>query len=213
MSPVFAIGPLILGVVAFLLAWIPVAGIIVGAAAIVVGILAVRKRSGNRIAPIGIAVGAVAIVASITVAVAGLWGNGWLGPWGTTAPEEPLTFEAIDDEQFAALVADPEAHYAERVVLYGEVQGLGENGTCDFVLVVQNTQQESWEGYTEWALAYAASSEQADTTCAETEGIVEFSHVKISATVLGLTTVDFEDGADDLLTLDVHELEVLPDLP
>lgn len=67
----FALIALVLGIVAFFLGLVPVLGLIVGAAAVTLGVLAIRQRQSKKMSTAGIILGAVAALASIG-ATAGL---------------------------------------------------------------------------------------------------------------------------------------------
>lgn len=67
----FALMALVLGIVAFFLGLIPIFGLIVGAAAVTLGVLAIRQRQSKKMSTAGIVLGAVAALASIG-ATAGL---------------------------------------------------------------------------------------------------------------------------------------------
>lgn len=67
----FALMALVAGIVAFFLGLIPILGLIVGAAAVTLGVLAIRQRQSKRMSTVGIVLGAVAALASIG-ATAGL---------------------------------------------------------------------------------------------------------------------------------------------
>lgn len=64
-----ALAALIVGVVAFLLGLVPVVGTVVGLAAVVLGVIALVRRQSKPLAWIGLALGAVATVVSIVVAI------------------------------------------------------------------------------------------------------------------------------------------------
>jgi len=64
-----ALAALIVGVVAFLLGLVPVVGTIVGLAAVVLGVIALLRRQSKVLSWIGLALGAVATVVSIVVAI------------------------------------------------------------------------------------------------------------------------------------------------
>jgi len=61
-----ALAALIVGIAAFLFGLIPVFGAIVGAAAVVLGVFALRKKQPKVLAIIGIVLGGVAVISSIT---------------------------------------------------------------------------------------------------------------------------------------------------
>ncbi|QIG39327.1 DUF4190 domain-containing protein [Microbacterium sp. 4R-513] len=125
------------------------------------------------------------------------------------------SFQPLDEAGFAALTADPGAHFGENHILYGEVRQFDDaTGDCQLMIGVDESQQEHWEYYDESAIAWAASSESLTEGCPEFVGVEELAHVKIWVRILGVTTVEFDDGtAEDLLSLDVHQVESLPPLP
>ena len=61
-----ALSALIVGIAAFLFGLIPVFGALVGAAAVVLGVFALRKKQPKVLAIIGIALGGIAVISSIT---------------------------------------------------------------------------------------------------------------------------------------------------
>ena len=65
-----AIAALVVGIVAFLSGLVPVFGLIAGAAAVVLGILALRRAQGKGMAITGLSLGAVAAVTSLFVTIA-----------------------------------------------------------------------------------------------------------------------------------------------
>jgi hypothetical protein len=88
-----ALAALIVGIVAFLTGLVPVFGAIVGIAAIVLGILALRRRQPKALAVTGLALGAVAVVASILVTAG-------IGALIDRAEDEPIAAisETADEE-------------------------------------------------------------------------------------------------------------------
>jgi hypothetical protein len=99
-----ALAALIVGIVAFLTGLVPVLGAIVGVAAIVLGVLALRKRQPKALAVTGLALGAVAVVASILVTVG-------IGALIDRAEDEPIAAitESVDEEAPVASPTDPSA--------------------------------------------------------------------------------------------------------
>lgn len=210
-------------------------GAIVGIVAIVLGIVALVRKQSKGFAITGIVLGAVAFIVSVVMAVFTWWvatnpdtvqrivDQAVETPAPSVAPVESATpapvdpaieFATLDDAAFAAIVASPDDHVGENVLLYGEVQQLLDDTGCTFLAIVDPVQQTTWEGYEVTAVAFALSSEEPGTTCAETAGVAELSHVALSATVLGLTPIEYDDGTtEDTLSLDVHRVEGLPDLP
>lgn len=66
----FALTALIVGIGAFLIGWMPLLGLLAGIAALVFGILAIKKHQTKWMGIIGIALGGAAIVASLAVSIA-----------------------------------------------------------------------------------------------------------------------------------------------
>jgi len=91
-----ALAALIVGIVAFLTGLVPVFGATVGIAAIVLAVLALRKRQPKALAVTGLALGAVAVVASILVTAG-------IGAVIGGAADEPIAAvtESADDDTTA----------------------------------------------------------------------------------------------------------------
>lgn len=67
-----AIAALVVGIVAFLSGWAPVWGLLVGAAALVLGIVALNKKQSKVMSIFGIVLGSLAIISSILATL--FWG-------------------------------------------------------------------------------------------------------------------------------------------
>ncbi|NIJ06293.1 Ltp family lipoprotein [Frigoribacterium faeni] len=104
-----ALAALIVGIVAFLTGLVPVFGAIVGIAAIVLAALALRKRQPKALAVTGLALGAVAVVASILVTAG-------IGAVLGGAADEPIAaVTPTPDEEAAAPSTTPDASPAPSV--------------------------------------------------------------------------------------------------
>lgn len=89
-----AIAALIIGIIACFLAWVPVAGVIVGAVAVFLGLLARRRNASNKsLATWGLVLGALSALASLTVAVLLVTGLTIFttSGWSSAGPEMPTT--------------------------------------------------------------------------------------------------------------------------
>lgn len=60
-----AVAALVVGIVAFLSGWAPIWGMIVGIAAVVLGILALKKRQNKAMSVVGLVLGAIGLVSSL----------------------------------------------------------------------------------------------------------------------------------------------------
>ncbi|MFF2486413.1 DUF4190 domain-containing protein [Microbacterium sp. NPDC058062] len=242
-----ALVALILGVVAFVLGWVPIVGLILGALAIGFGIAALRRRQRKALAIPGIALGGwgflTSLVTTTIVVIIALqpqafseafWQSYSLAmedeapsdavreeaPAAAEEDDEPVApapaaatdFAALDDAGFAAIVADPVAAQGQTYVVYGEVQQFDENtGPCSALILVDDAQQSTWEGYATTAWIAAESGE---AVCPEFTGLAALSHIKAWVTVAGSTTTEWDDGTtEEVLTLVLRQFEALPALP
>ncbi|MFB7894554.1 DUF4190 domain-containing protein [Microbacterium sp. NPDC056044] len=242
-----ALVALILGVVAFVLGWVPIVGLILGALAIGFGIAALRRRQRKALAIPGIALGGwgfmTSLVTTTIVVIIALqpqafseafWRSYSLAmedealsdavreeaPAAAAEDDEPVDpapaaatdFATLDDAGFAAIVADPVAAQGQTYVVYGEVQQFDENtGPCSALILVDDAQQSTWEGYATTAWIAAESGE---AVCPEFTGLGALSHIKAWVTVAGSATTEWDDGTtEEVLTLMLRQFEALPALP
>ncbi|MBB6390879.1 DUF4190 domain-containing protein [Microbacterium thalassium] len=232
-----AVSALVVGIAAFATGWIPFLGAALGIAAVTLGIVALVRRQSKGFGITGLALGAVGLVASVLMSLTAVFLAANYDAIAAAVDEAAQTPVAVDEEPepepaaepaaedvplsafvelgdgaFADLVAAPDAAAGATHILFGEVQQLDEyTGACAAIIIVDESQQSSWEGYEVPAWIVAESSE---TDCPEFAGVGEFSHVKAWVTVLGATPTEWDDGtSDDLLTLSVRQVEILPELP
>ena len=99
----FAVAALIAGIASFLIGWMPFLGVLVGAAAVVFGILALRRRQSKGFAVTGIVLGGVAGLTSIVTtllvivaAVAGPIPDGAASPVQTNSTPSAQPTPAIE---------------------------------------------------------------------------------------------------------------------
>lgn len=233
-SRALAIGALVAAVISAALCWMPVVGVAVAFAGVVLGIIACLLGRPKWVAIVAVVVSAVAalvgaIVVSLATApiVAGAWQDFTNdvdaqvaefeetgGPSDAVAPLiDPSEFSRLDQQGFDAIMAAATEHHGEKIVLFGEVQEISEDG-CALSIFVDDSPQNTWEGYEVFALAYSASSETGAAPCPELERATELSHVKLFVSVFGSTTVDFDDGSvEEAIQIDVHRMDYLPRLP
>lgn len=134
------------------------------------------------------------------------------GDAGTTDEVDPADFTALDDASLAAILADADAAYGQAHIVYGEVQQMGDdNAPCAAYILIDDAKQSSIEGY---AVPTVISAASGDTVCPEFDGLAELSHIKAWVTVVGSTNTELEDGTTaDILMLELHQYEALPELP
>ena len=98
----FALTALIVGIVAFLIGLVPVAGFLAGAAAAVFGVLALVKNQSRGLAITGLVLGGIALVTSIGVTVG-------LGAIGNQVSNEREQIETVTEQVEEPEAAAPEA--------------------------------------------------------------------------------------------------------
>jgi hypothetical protein len=250
-----ALAALIVGIVALVLGWVPIVGLLLGALAIVFGIIALRRRQRKGLAITGIVLGgwglitsviAIMLFAVIAVQPQAFRDAFWTGytqvlagevpaeepaeepdtpveeaPGGAESDDAPVVaetapaltdFAALDDAGFATVLADPWAAQGQTYIVYGEVQQFDENtGPCSALILVDDAQQPTWEGY---ATNAWIAAESGDAACPEFTGISALSHIKVWATVVGTMSTQWDDGSsEEVLTLMVRQYEALAALP
>lgn len=100
-----AITALVVGIVAFITGWIPILGFIVGAAAVVFGVIALVKKQPKAFALSGLILGALAAVTSIAMTI----GVALTAPAMVQAPE-------VSDAPAVTQETEEEANPAEQTV-------------------------------------------------------------------------------------------------
>jgi hypothetical protein len=175
-----AIAALVVGIVAFLTGLVPILGAIIGAAAVVLGIIALRRHQSKGMSIAGTALGGIAVISSIVVtaglgaAVSSLPEAAPIAPvTESVAPSEPATEEApavpepIAEEPVAeapAAEAAPEepavpAEFATALIkagMYSETAHMSKAGLYDQLT------SEYGEKYSPEAAQYAVDTLQAD---------------------------------------------------
>lgn len=103
-----AIAALVVGIIGFLTGLLPVVGALIGAVAIILGIIALAKKQSKGMAITGLVLGAVALIASIamTAGVANLASNPRPRP---AAVESAAPSDAPPSEEASAPPAEPSA--------------------------------------------------------------------------------------------------------
>lgn len=238
-----AVTALVLGIVAILVGWLPLVGVILGVLAVVFGIVALARRQRKGLAVTGLVLGAwgllTSIIASIIIIVVavngeefgdafwtgfqnGLAGESVSAPFetapsdGATAGDDAETFSRSD---FAAL--DDKSFAAlvdDPAAAYGEQYVIhGEVQYIDEEGDCAALVIVDDARQTSWE-GYATSAwvypSVDDGSCGDLDRFEELTHVKLWVTAYGVTTTEWEDGtADDVLVFAMADFEVLPALP
>lgn len=237
-----AIAALIVGIAAFVLGWMPLIGLVLGAVAIGLGIAALRRRQSKGMGITGLVLGALGVISSILASVLlaviitqpafqDAFQQGFEEGMAAEESVEPIgepAEEAVVEEEAAATPADERfpvlddaafaAIVADPSAAYGQTYTIyGEVQQFDEntgpCSAVAAVDNTQQSNWEGYAVtAWLAGSNQ--TTCPEFEGVEAFSHVAVSATVLAVTPTEFEDGTvEDILTFGIISYEELPALP
>lgn len=228
-----AITALIIGIVAFLIGWVPVFGAIVGAAAVIVGIIALARKQRKGMAITGLALGAVALLVSVavTAGVANFAASKprppAAQPSAASEPEETTdepveseepaqpttpdlsTFVEVDDRTFALIAKDPDAHTGENIILYGNItQFDSATGRCAMLISTAGTQKEYSYEYDQNTMARSGDGM---STCPVFDPLVEDDTIKIWATVDSSFSYDTQIGGNTTVPMiEVWQVELLP---
>ena len=230
-----AVAALIVSIVAFLGGWIPFIGLLLGAAGIALGVIALVKRQSKALAITSLVLAALAFLTSTatTIVVASYTPTDTSSPSAesseteatpapepTTEPEAPApepepagpdlaTFGEVDERTFALLWKDPDAHVGENLIVYGNVfQFDSFTGKCSFLANTSNAAQSASFDY---AQNTKVSAGDQDADCPILAPIVEGDHVKIWVTVQGSYAYDTQSGGStNALLLEAHQVELLP---
>lgn len=211
-SSALAITGFIVGLIAFLCGWIPFLGLVLGAAALLLSVLAVRKPVLRGLAITGIILSVIAgltsLVTSALFTLALIGGSDSSSPQSeskqTHAPED---FVEIDDRALAGIAKDPDAHAGETLILYGYVSQFDANtGPCEMRVSVSAEQQSSWMDYEHNALAYSGDG---DDTCPELDDVLQDDQVKLTVVLEGGKTYSSLGGGTRVPYFEVIDAEVL----
>lgn len=232
-----ALSALIVGIVAFLTGLLPVVGIVIGIAAIALGVLALVRKQSKGMSITGIILGAIAALVSVamTIGLTAFTANlpresatsapapsqsaeaiePEPSPEPTTeAPPESTTpdlatFTETDDRNWALIAKDPDAHVGTNLILYGSIMQFDSaTGRCAMLIDTAATQKEMSYDYAQSVMAVAGDWE---TECPVFDPLVEDDHVKIWATVVQSFSYDTQIGGNTTVPMvEVWQAELLP---
>lgn len=232
-----AIAALIIGIVAFLIGWVPLVGAVVGAAAVVVGVVALARKQRKGMSITGLALGAVAFLVSVavTAGVANFAASKprppVAQPSATSKSEEPAeepaeskepappaqpatpdlsTFVEVDDRTFALIAKDPDAHVGENIILYGNIMQFDSaTGRCAMLISTAGTQKEYSYDYNQNTMALSGDGM---STCPVFDPLVEDDTIKMWATIGGSFSYDTQIGGNTTVPkIEVWQVELLPE--
>lgn len=218
---------LIVGFGSLLLCWIPVVGVFVALAAVILGIVALVQRQPKSVAITAMVLGGVTAVAGVVFTGTALTSlidlyrfgdveSGYVDEptsiYGDAAGNDPADFERLDDAAFAELAASPTAHYGEKVLVFGIVDGYNDDTGCSLNVMLGNAMATDGAQYDSWAYAYLEPDD--GDWCSGTSWFLPGDHARFEATVRGTTTLEFVDGSvEDVMTLEIHRINEIPRLP
>lgn len=232
-----ALSALIVGIAGFLAGLLPVVGFILGATAVVLGIVALVRKQSKPLSITGIILGAIATVVSVamTIGFAAFTANLPEGvatpaPAATesTEPSSPepslqpseappvapttpdlASFTETDDRNWALIAKDPDSHAGTNLILYGTItQFDSATGRCAMLISTAATQKEMSYDYEQNVMAYSGDG---TTTCPTFDPLVEGDHIKVWATVIESFSYDTQIGGNTTVPLiEVWQAELLP---
>jgi hypothetical protein len=228
-----AIAALVVGIAAFVFGLAPGLGILIGGTAVVLGIVALVKGARKGFPVTGIILGALGVLASIATTIALIVGLSLLPtiversasaspqtlPSATPRDEAsvapgagavPTGFDDVDAAVLADIVADPDGHVGEKVVVYGFVSQFDEaTGPCLALLGVGAAQSTSSWDYPHDVIGGGGDG----ITCPTLEGVLEGDHLKLWVTVAGSYTYGAVSGEDvSAPAFDIAHVELLEPL-
>lgn len=222
-----AIAALAVGIVAFLMGLVPVAGAVIAIAGIALGIVALVKKQPKGFALTGLILAAVAFLSSIvwTLGLGALFiaGSSEIESSPESAlieetpePEEPApfvpdlsTFSELDERTLALMAKDPAAYEGTNAIVYGEiVQYDSFTGKCGMRLNLGHTVMEYSFDYEHNTIA---TSGDGDANCPVLDPLVQGDIVKLWVTVLGAYDYDTTiGGTATSIAVEVWQAELLP---
>lgn len=212
-SGALAIIGFIVGIVAFLCGWIPLVGLVLGIAGLLLSILAVRKPTLRGLAVTGIVLSTIAALTSLVTtslfAIA-LLGSSDSAPGPTpevAASHAPEDFVEIEERELSNITKDPDAHAGETLVLYGYVtQFDADSGPCRMRVSVAAEQKSAWYEYEHNSLAYSGDGE---SECPELDDVVADDEVKLTVVLQGGESYHSLGGYTTVPYFEVIEAEVI----
>ena len=233
------IAALTVSIVAFLGGWIPVLGLLLGAAGITLGVIALVKRQSKGLAITSLVLASLAFLTSTVMTIAVASGiptststtvavpaetEVAAAPDETTEPEvvapeaepepEPAgpdlaSFGEMDERTFALLGKEPDAHVGENLIVYGTVFQF--DSFTGTCSFMANTSNASQTASYDYAQNTLVVAGDEDTDCPILTPIVEGDHVKMWVTVQGSYTYDTQiGGTTNALALEALQMELLP---
>lgn len=229
-----AIAALILGIVALVTVWVPILGVSLAVVGVILGIVAVVKKQPKGLGLTGLILSAVAAVVGLVVTIIFLVTIIALGTSLSeselTIPEtvEPLQpesdestsptegsaadFREVSDSEFAAIVANSDAHAGERITIYGVVDAFvpykeGYSKDCGMTLTAGAAPQTATAAYEHYVIAYSGDW---DENCPVFAPISEGDNVMFAVEVLGEEYYTNTDGSSGHAPqLEVYTAEII----
>lgn len=233
-----AIAALVVGIVAFLAGWVPVLGLILGAVAALLGIIALAKKQPKGLGVTGLVLGAIAVIVSLAMTIGF---STFLAsrdpeprPVASSAPvespapadtgeeaeapveEQPAppaidlaAFQTLEDRDFALIAKDPDSYSGQNIILYGSIMQFDSaTGRCAMIISTAATQKEMSFDYEQNVMAVSGDE---NTECPVFDPLVENDHVKLWVTIEQSFSYDTQIGGNTTVPLvTVWQAELLP---
>lgn len=234
-----AIAALIVGIVAFFTGLFPVVGIVLGIAAIVLGILTLVRKQTKGLGITAIVLGGIAAIVSVimTISFSAFTANLPQStpdpnpvatesadavepepePTTESTPEPPpapvtpdlATFTETDDRNWALIAKDPDSHAGTNLILYGSIMQF-DSATGRCAMIIKTAATQKDVSY-DYEQNVLGVSGDGDTTCPVFDPLVQDDHVKIWATVVSSFSYDTQIGGNTTVPMiEVWQVELLP---
>lgn len=235
-----ALTAFILGIAAFLLPWVPVLGVMLGLAAVVVGIVALVKRQTRWMALVGTILGSLGLITALIITLAF---SSFMAGFDSTqakAPDSSTSASETPDAAAPAITEEPTA-VPPPAPAAPDLSTFAPTDERTFALIAKDpdayigtnlivfgsiTQLDSATGrcnmlvsagaaQTEFSYDYGqntlATSGDGESDCPIFDPLVEGDHVKMWVTILGSYSYDTQIGGNTTVPLfEVLQAELLP---
>lgn len=227
-SKKLGIASLVVGIAAFVFAWIPFFGLLLGLTGVGLGIAALVKRQPKGFSITGLSLSSFGLVVALvfTSAFVVVLGESSSGAESSSSNseeqsiEEPApepervapdlsTFGELDERTLALIAKDPAAYEGTNAIVYGKITQYDSfTGKCSMRLNLGHTVMEYSYDYEHNTLAFSGDG---DATCPVLDPLVQDDIVKLWVTVSGAynyeTTIG---GTATAIAIEVWQAELLP---
>lgn len=222
------VAALVVGIAAFVFAWIPFLGLVLGLAGVGLGITALVKKQPKGFSITGLSLSSFGLIVALvfTSGFVALMSESTTGedtsntsseqlPLEEAVPEpEPVvpdltTFGELDERTLALIAKDPAAYEGTNAIVYGKITQYDSfTGKCSMRLNLGYTVMEHSYDYEHNTLAFSGDG---DTNCPVLDPLVQDDIVKLWVTVNGAYSYETTiGGTATAIAIEVWQAELLP---